>query len=278
MSIWIGTSGWSYEDWVGPFYPAGTASRDFLGIYAQKFGCVEIDSTFYAVPAASTFQGWADRTADGFRFAPKVPGIVTHGVDGERPRIDRVLIDEGGQLGRFLERARLLGPKLATVVFQFPYFRVKEFALADFLPRLDRVLGLVGDQVRCAVEVRNKTWITEEYLDLLRKHRAACVLLDHPYMPPPEEQLRMGMVTADFTYVRLLGDRYAIEKKTRSWEKTVEDKSERIQRWADTLRTITDRAEVRDAYAFSNNHFAGHAPATCIELASKAGVTGMFTS
>jgi len=271
LSVWIGTSGWSYEDWVGPFYPPGTGARDYLGLYAQKFRCVEVDSTFYAIPAASTFQGWADRTPEGFRFAPKVPGIVTHGVEGERAKIDKVLADEGGDLDRFLERAQLLGGKLGAVVFQFPYFRVKELALADFLERLDRTLERVGERSRCAVEVRNKTWLTSEYLGLLQKHRAAAVMIDHPYMPPPEEQLHKGLVTCDFTYLRLLGDRYAIEEKTKTWGATVEDKSERIARWAEVMRSIIQRPEVRDAYAFSNNHFAGHAPATCIELARGVG-------
>ena len=90
--------------------------------------------------------------------------------------------------------------------------------------------------------------------------------MDHPYMPSPEEQLSLGMVTADFAYIRLLGDRYAIEKKTKTWGQTVEDKSERLARWAKTIGEIISRPEVKTAYAFSNNHYAGHAPATCREL------------
>ncbi len=269
--VLIGTSGWSYDDWVGPFYAEGTASRDYLSQYAARFPAVEVDSTFYAIPAAGTVQGWASRTPEGFRFAPKVPGIITHGAEGERARVDKVLADDEGRLQVFLERARLLGEKLAVLVFQFPYFRVKELALAEFLPRLEKTLEKLPADVRAAVEVRNKGWITPEYLGVLARYRAAAVLIDHPYMPGPDEQLAKGMVTADMAYIRLLGDRYAIEEKTKKWGATVEEKSDRIERWAGVIRQIVKRAEVRSLFAFSNNHFAGHAPATCLELAVRVG-------
>lgn len=273
MSIRIGTSGWSYDDWVGPFYEAGTPARDYLAAYAGRLSTVEIDSTFYALPAASTFEGWARKTPAEFRFAPKVPGIVTHGAEGERANIDKVLLDAEGVLERFLDRAGLLGEKLAHILFQFPYFRVKELSLEVFLPRLDAALARVGTRARVAVEVRNKTWITPESLEVLKRHKAAAVLVDHPYMYSPAEQLARGMLTADFSHVRLLGDRYRIEEKTKTWDRTVEDKSERLLQWAEVIRTIAARAEVRDVYAFSNNHFAGHAPATCVELAQLLGVS-----
>ncbi len=271
MSAWIGTSGWSYDDWVGPFYPPGSAARDYLSLYAERFRAVEIDSTFYAIPSASTFVSWARKTPEGFRFAPKVPGLVTHGSQGERANVEKVLADDAGDLDRFLDRALLLGPKLACVVFQFPYFRVKEFALTDFLARLERTLDRVAGKARVAVEIRNKPWITPNYLSVLKTRKAAAVLVDHPYMPGPEEQIAKGMVTTDFSYVRLLGDRYAIEEKTKTWGATVEDKSERLDRWGDAILKILQGPDVMDVYTFSNNHFAGHAPATCVELARRIG-------
>lgn len=264
--IRVGTSGWSYEDWVGPFYPEGTAPRDFLGLYAERFSAVEVDSTFYAVPARSTFEGWAARTPEGFLFAPKVPGKVTHGTEGERADPAKVLLDEGGHLDLFLERASILGSKLGVVLFQFPYFRVKEFSLGDFLPRLERTLAKVPRGVRAAVEVRNKGWITKEYLAILEAHTAAAVLIDHPYMPDPVAQVEMGMVTCDIAYVRLLGDRHAIERKTTRWGAIVEDKGARLGKWADAIAAIAARPHTRATLVFSNNHFAGHAPASSREL------------
>jgi len=267
--IRIGTSGWSYDDWVGPFYPEGAKAGDYLGIYADRFDTVEVDSSFYAIPARRQFEAWAARTPSGFLFTLKVPGTVTHGT---RADVSKVLVDEAGDLETFLERAALLGERLACVVFQFPCFRVRELRLDEFLTRLDGTLGRLPPEVRAAVEIRNKTWIRREYLQVLRKRGAAAVLVDHPYMPPPEEQLALGMVTADFAYLRLLGDRHAIEKKTKTWDRIVEDRGGRLDAWAGVLAEIASRPDIGRLLAYSNNHFAGHGPATCRDLAARLGL------
>lgn len=265
----IGTSGWSYPDWVGPFYPDGTARGGFLAEYTASFPVVEVDSTFYAVPSARTVEGWARNTPDGFRFALKVPGAVTHGASGERYRADRVLVDEEGVLDSYFQALSVLGEKAAIVLFQFPYFRVREMRVDDFLARLERVLDRVPSGWRYAVEIRNKGWLGEPLLSLLREHRVAAVLIDHPWMPPPRAQLERGMVTTDFSYIRLLGDRYAIEKKTTSWGAIVEDRSERIGEWAEVILEIARSAGLSAVWTFINNHFAGHGPASCRELGSR---------
>ena len=74
----LGTQGWNYPAWVGPFYPDGTRTTEFLRTYARAFGAVEVDSTFYAIPPASTVRGWAARTPDAFTFALKLPQEITH--------------------------------------------------------------------------------------------------------------------------------------------------------------------------------------------------------
>ncbi|MBI4585651.1 MAG: DUF72 domain-containing protein [Planctomycetes bacterium] len=267
----IGASGWSYQDWIGPFYPAGTRSADFLARYAAHFPVVEVDSTFYAIPRHATFENWRAVTPESFRFALKVPRPVTHGSGDERPDLEKVLRNEDGSLERFLEAAALLGKKLGPLVFQFPYFRVKEMQAADFFERLDQALARVPAEVRCAVEIRNKSWIKPEFLELLKRRRAGCVLIDHPYMLPAAQQLQLGMVTADFAYIRLLGDRHAIEKQTRTWDKVVVDRKDSLAEWAEAIQKIAALDSVREVYAFSNNHYAGHAPATCRELARLVG-------
>ena len=98
---------------------------------------------------------------------------------------------------------------------------------------------------------------------------AAAVLIDHPYMPGPREQLELGMVTTDFCYARLLGDRRSIVKKTASWDRLVEDKGDRVKQWAETLHLATTRHGAAEAWAFSNNHFAGHSPETSAQLISR---------
>ena len=124
-NVVIGASGWSYKDWVGPFYPPGTEAADYLSIYSSHFPAVEVDSTFYGIPRRETVEKWAAITPENFRFTLKVPRDVTHGASSARPNLDRVLRDED-VLERFIETTTPLGEKLGVVVFQFPYFRVKD--------------------------------------------------------------------------------------------------------------------------------------------------------
>ncbi len=264
--IRIGTSGWSYGDWVGPFYPPKTAKGDFLPFYAEKFDVVEIDSTFYAVPSSRNVVSWQQRTPDHFRFATKVPGAVTHGARGERPNVEKVLLDPDGELDRYLETIQLLGEKLGPILFQFPYFRVKELSAEEFFARLEATLARLPGELKFAVEVRNRGWLNGRFYALLRAYGAAPVSIDHPYMSAPLAQSKQAEVTSDFSYVRLLGDRYGIEKVTKEWGETVVDKSSRVSEWAQVLRGLAQRGDTRQVFVFANNHFAGHAPATCAAL------------
>src|SRR5213080_1136824 len=102
MAVLIGTQGWNYAAWVGPFYPPGTRAPEFLSTYARAFRAVEVDSAFYAIPDARAIRAWMERTPADFTFALKIPKEVTH---------ERRLRDADGVVGEFLERARELGPK-----------------------------------------------------------------------------------------------------------------------------------------------------------------------
>ncbi|HET6700922.1 MAG TPA: DUF72 domain-containing protein, partial [Gemmatimonadaceae bacterium] len=128
-NVRIGTQGWNYDAWVGPFYPEGSRAADFLALYARAFNTVEVDSTFYAIPAEKIVLGWAERTPDDFVFALKLPQEITH---------ERRLRDSKDLLAQFFDRARLLGPKLGAVLVQLgPDFGPSELpALAAFLPML----------------------------------------------------------------------------------------------------------------------------------------------
>ena len=267
--IHIGTSGWAYKDWVGPFYPQGCGQAERLAHYASRFSCVEVDSTFYGTPKKETVLSWAERTPENFRFSLKVPGIVTHGAQGARPEPDEVLRNKADDLSAFLETVAGLGDKLGPILFQFPYFRVREMEQEDFLDRLESTLDRLPTEHRYAVELRNKGWLGSRYLGILGRYGAAAALIDHPYMPGPRQQLELGMVTTDFTYARLLGDRRAIDRKTDTWDKLVEDKGALVSQWAETLLLATSRHGATAAWAFSNNHFAGHSPQTSEQLSSR---------
>ena len=102
----LGTSSWSSKDWLGKFYPQGTAPRDFIGRYAERFPTVEIDSTFYGTPGVRTVENWRDQTPETFVFAAKVPQVITH---------DKCMEDCARDLAAFLNTMAILGPRLAPV-------------------------------------------------------------------------------------------------------------------------------------------------------------------
>jgi uncharacterized protein YecE (DUF72 family) len=255
-SIHIGTSGWSYDDWVGPFYPDGTGKSDYLVHYATAFDAVEVDSTFYRTPGQRMVQGWADKTPAGFRFALKVPQVITH---------EKMLADCEREMDQFVGALAPLGDKLRCVLLQFGYFNKQKFSsAAPFFKRLDAFLHRHASQVPIACEIRNKNWLGSDYFELLRGHAVAAALVEHAWLPRIDQLVDgFDVVTGPFSYVRLIGDRQGIEEITRSWGEVVIDRSKDLARVAGALRKIASRAEL---LVFINNHYAGHGPATCREL------------
>ena len=265
----LGTSSWGEKGWVGPFYPAGTAPRDFLGYYATCFDTVEADNTYYAVPGQELVAGWRRKTPEGFTLSAKFPRSIVHGGKGPRPDPDRVLALEATARDRetFLARMAGLGERCGPLVLQFPYFNRSVFAgPGEFLERLARYLEVLPTELRYAVEVRNKGWYGEPLLELLSSHGVALVWVEHPYLPPPWRLAEdLDLVTADFVYARLIGDRKATDALTKTFDALVLDRSEQLLRWADLLGSV--RARVPEVFAYANNHYAGHGPATIRELA-----------
>ena len=267
--IRLGTSSFSSPDWVGPYYPVGTAPADFLALYAREFDTVEVDSTYYAVPSARTVDGWAAKTPAEFVLAAKFPRSIVHGGDAATPDPARVLIPDATARDRdaFLAVMSRLGSRLGTLVLQFPYFNKKAFGSAGpFLERLDRFLeALPRTGFAFAVEIRNRAWYGRAFRDVCAKHRAGVVLVDQAWMPHGDEVVaEFDPVTADSLYVRLLGDREGIERITTTWDREVIDQTARLTRWATLLADFAAKG-VR-SFVYVNNHYAGHAPSTVRRL------------
>ena len=261
--ILIGCSGWSYADWEGPFYPEGMASGDYLGWYADRFPIVEVDSSFYRVPSKGMVEGWRRKTPAGFRFALKVPQTITHlkqlrGCEAE--------VDE------FVAAIRPLGDKLSSALLQLGYFNRGAFAsLDDFLGVLDPFLAhWPRAEVPLAVEVRNPRWVGPQLAEVLRDQHAALTLTEQPWMPRPAKISEMlDPVTGPLGFVRLLGDREAIEKVATRWDKLVVDRSIELAETAEVIRTMAERVPVT---VFVNNHYAGHSPSTAKQLRDLLGL------
>jgi len=253
----IGTCGWSYKEWSGVFYPAELSAGDYLGYYAERYPVVEVDSTFYRSPSRKMVEGWRDRTPAEFGFSLKVPQTVTHG---------KMLLDCRTEVGAFLTAARILEDKLLCCVLQFGYFNRSKFAnLNAFLERLEPFLAVWPADVPVAVEVRNKAWMTPALADCLRQHKAVWVLPDQKWMPSPLSLVeKLDVVTGPFAYVRLLGDREAVDALTPTLDHIVLDRSAEVAADAQAIRRLRERVPV---LAFVNNHFAGYAPETLGQLA-----------
>jgi uncharacterized protein YecE (DUF72 family) len=264
-----GTSSWSEKSWVGPFYPPGTKPGDYLAHYATQFDTVECDATYYRVPTRDLVRGWDRKTPDDFRLAAKFPRSIVHAGEGEKPDGARVMNPSvvAEDTERFLGAMEELGPKCGPLVLQFPYFDRTAFeCLPAFLDRLEPYLEKLPKGFRYGVEVRNKDWLVPELTHVLARHEIALVLVDLVYMPHPAD-LEIDLATTDFTYVRLIGDRKAVEAKTKAFDTVVIDQSARLSRWAQLLREFTPG--VREIYAYVNNHYSGYAPDTIRDLARK---------
>jgi uncharacterized protein YecE (DUF72 family) len=233
--LYLGTSGWSYADWLGNFYPEGMASGDFLSFYAQKFRTVEIDSTFYRPPTPTMVSRWVKSTPDGFLFAAKVPREITH---------EKHLVDCEESIAHFLKAMEGLGEKLGPILFQFGYdFKPEQFG------DLEKCLRSLPKGFLFAVEVRNRKWLTEAFINLLKDTGVALVLVDHPWMP------RLTKLTTHFTYVRWLGDRKQVEEP---FNQIKLDRTKALQWWAGEVQKMLNGGAT--VFGYFNNHYAGHSP------------------
>jgi uncharacterized protein YecE (DUF72 family) len=235
--IHIGTAGYSHPDWLGNFYPQFCPQADFLRYYASQFDTVELDVTFYRIPLDTTVHKWVDCTPSGFRFAAKFPRTVTH--EGE-------VKDRLEQAARFVAAARLFGDKLGAILMQFPYaFK------PDSGDTFKQLVEVVPKGMPLAVEFRHRGWLTEEWFDWLRARNIALCQVDHAWMP------RLSVRTADFRYIRLLGDQKDLPDDFTSVRL---DREGDLLWWRDLM--LDSAAPADDTYVYVNNHFSGHAPTT----------------
>ncbi len=237
-------------------------------MYGREFDTVEVDATYYAIPSARTVEGWIDKTPPGFLLSAKFPRSIVHGGAEATPDPSKVLLPRPAyeERDRFLAVMARMGARLGPLVLQFPYFNRKAFAsAAPFLERLDRFLSDLPPEFAYGVEVRNQDWVGPPLRELLASRKVSLVLVDQAWMPHGDEvEARLDPVTGDVAYVRLLGDRKEIEALTRTWDREVVDRGERLARWARFLARLEARG-VR-TLVYVNNHYAGHAPTTARRL------------
>lgn len=185
--LYVGTSGYSYPEWKGSFYPEKIKSEQMLGYYTERFSTVEINNTFYRLPGKDLIEGWRAAAPAGFRFTLKAPQKITH---------QARLKDCAELTGVFLERASLLGDARGALLFQLPPNLKKDVA------RLKDFLALLPDGARAAFEFRNATWHDDAVYALLRDKDAALCIADSEKLTTP------FVATASFGYLRLRDEGY----------------------------------------------------------------------
>jgi len=244
--IRIGTSGWSYADWMGNFYPEKAKPADLLAIYSRKFDTVEIDSTFYGIPKKSTVEKWYDSVPNNFKFAAKFPRKITH--ESDLTGIEDIS-------DRFLQTMSGLKEKLGPLLLQFPYSFKPDMAENLFL-----FLKSLTAEFEYVVEVRDRKWLDDRFYDQLREAGVGLALLDHPWMPKPE------VMTSRTLYVRFLGDRKLIPDNF-SHERA--DRGKELEGWKGLLKALEEKTD--DFYGYFNNHYSGHSPATAARFIKMLG-------
>lgn len=234
-SLYVGTSGFAFKEWKGPFYPADLSDKKMLGYYSSKLGTVEINYTFRRMPSESTVLNWKEQAADGFRFTLKAPQRITHW---------KRLVDCEEEVGEFLRLARLLEDRLGTLLFQLPpNFKFDRGVLEGFLAMLPPV-------ARYAMEFRHDSFRSDEAREALAAHKVAYVgadTEDSPLDAPP--------VTAPHAYLRLRKEEYQPEE---------------IQAWGSKVRATMDAGT--DVFCYFKHEGGGVGPAYALAL--EKAVTG----
>jgi len=233
--IRIGTSGFHYKHWVGPFYPEKTKQKEMLDYYIQRFNTVELNNSFYRLPTVEAFESWRDATPAKFIVAVKASRFITH---------NKKLKDPVNALENLLPRAEHLGNKLGPFLFQLPpKWRVN-------VDRLRELLTVLPKRHRYAFEFREPSWMSTEVGKMLEKFNAAfCIYELAGYRSPVK-------VTADFAYVRLHGP------STHKYQGSYPDSllrhwAQQIEGWARHLKAI---------YVYFDNDQAGYAPQNGLTL------------
>ncbi len=221
MKVRAGTSGYSYKEWKGNFYPKDLPASGMLAFYAKHFSTVEINNTFYRMPAAKMLLGWAEQVPDEFAFVLKAPRRITH---------DKRLKDVDEDMAYLVKTMAALGKKRGPVLFQSPPFFRKDIAcLRDFL-------SLLSQECPAAMEFRHQSWFDDEVFSVLREHNAALCLAD------ADNELEIPFVsTAAWGYLRLRRPEYS-DADLNEWAKRVTS-----QPW-------------KDAFVFFKHEEAGKGP------------------
>ena len=240
VDFYIGTMGFSYRDWSGPFYPEGLSAREYLPYYARIFNAVEIDSTFYGTPRRDTVIRWRDTTPEGFKICVKVPRVITH---------ESELVDCAGEMNTFIAIVSELEDKLGVIIFQFP----PSFDSTHF-ERVNSFLREIPGGIDFAVEFRHRSWYTYQTAKMLRELNICWVATEFERVPKEVD------LTSELIFIRFIGKHGQFKLHDREQI----DMTPQLEWWWQWIQSKID--SVATVYGFFNDDFSGHAPAAANNL------------
>jgi uncharacterized protein YecE (DUF72 family) len=183
MNLFVGTSGYSYKEWKGNFYPEDLPDKKMLSYYSERFSTVEINNTFYRMPKKEVFESWKEQVPGNFKFILKAPKLITH---------IKPLKDKESAVEYFLKTSSALDKKLGVYLFQLPPYSRKD------IQTLQKFMESIPSSVRSAFEFRHESWFDDDVYDCLKKRNFALCLSD-----TDEEPIKEITQTSDWGYLRL---------------------------------------------------------------------------
>lgn len=232
--VLIGTSGWHYEHWKGPFYPEDIHVSEMLNFYSQHLSTVEINNTFYQTPEEKTLKQWTENVPAGFIFSVKANRYITH---------MKKLKDPSSPVSKFLDNINTLGEHTGPILFQLPpNWNINSKRLKNFLSSLPR-------GYKYTFEFRNPSWFEVEICNILEEYNASFCVYELAGMISPY------IITADFIYVRLHGPDGAYQGSY---------STDSLEEWAENITDWTDQG--KEIFVYFDNDQNGYAPSNALEL------------
>ena len=242
--IHVGTAGWDYNDWIGPFYPKKLEKYQFLSHYAKYFDIIEVNSSFYTPPSLEMTENWKSRVSDSFRFCLKVWKNISHQSNNLQLELD---------IDRYVQNIKPLKDRIDLLILQFPpWFTCTE----KHEQHLKVILNNFPTDYTIAVEFRDNSWFENSKLKFLQSHKKTIMVTSYlqnlkPYYP----------LNQNFYYIRLIGNR-----ELKIFNKVQKGQIESMEHLYANIKEIKKKPNVREIFIIVNNHFSGFAPETANQI------------
>ena len=251
MKIYVGTAGWDYNDWVGPFYPPKFEIYRYLPYYAKYFDIIEVNSSFYSIPTLEMTESWNSRVNESFRFTLKVWQNITHKIANPQIEID---------IDNFVTNIKPLKDKISLLILQFPpWFKHSE----KHENHLKLILNSFPKDYQLAVELRDNSWFEKDGTEFIESNKNFNLVTTYlqnvkPYFPLNQE----------LYYIRLIGNR-----ELSKFNRVQRDQKKSMDHLYTNIKKLQKKTNIREIFIIVNNHFSGFAPETANQIKKDLNLT-----